>query len=404
MGQDNSSQLLDFSSSCLQLRTKLVSEFVCTADKCVDTCCKHWSMQVDAGTIDRYKKEAPELLEFIEKDSDSSFIMRKDAQTGYCIKFEDGKCGIQLKYGEAFLGDACNFYPRITRRAGDMEIVAATMSCPEIARIALYGEQPFTLEEASLARLPQEMKNILPEELTQEEVIKLHTIFIEATEDKDVNAERVFARISSASRSLQRIDKKNWLNAAPMYLRLADSGLPDAEMNINDPFNLLHSLCGLVVASKKVIPPRLQQTISEMEAALCVKLYWKNIAIVTSDESIIAYEKLRALWQNEMQEVYSPLLKRWLGAQLSSSFYPFAGLGETLPDKVTIIGVRFAILRLALLSAYSINMGNLHQDDVVRVVQSLSRFLEHLAEPKFSLEIYAETGWSKENRMLGLLF
>lgn len=189
-----------------------------------------------------------------------------------------------------------------------------------------------------------------------------------------------------------------------MYLRLADSSLPAPEKNINDPFNLLHSLCGLVVASKKNIPPRLQQTISEMENALRVKLDWQNVLINADEKSVAAYEDLQKLWQNEMREAYTPLLKRWLGAQISASLYPFAGLGGSLPERITIIGVRLAILKLALISTYSINDGKLHQDDVIRVVQSLSRFLEHLADPSFSLRIYEETGWNKENRLLGLLF
>jgi hypothetical protein len=140
-----------------------------------------------------------------------------------------------------------------------------------------------------------------------------------------------------------------------------------------------------------------------MEEALNVRLDWENILIHTSDASAEAYNKLHALWQNEMRRDYDPLLKRWLGAQLSSSLYPFAGLGGNLTERITIIGVRLAILRLALISAYSISNSQLHQYDVVRIVQSLSRFLDHLADPKFSLEIYGEAGWTRENRMLGLL-
>jgi len=40
---------------------------------------------------------------------------------------------------------------------------------------------------------------------------------------------------------------------------------------------------------------------------------------------------------------------------------------------------------------------------VVRIIQSLSRLLDHLGDPAFSLKIYAETGWIKEARMRGLL-
>ena len=381
----------------------------------MDTCCKHWSMQINSDMLEKYKKDAPQLLAAVEPDNDGSlqnphvgfcdqkFIMLKDKQTNYCVKLEDGKCGIHKEYGEKFLGDACYFYPRITRNIGDAAVMSATMSCPEIARIALYGEQPFTLEETEFSRLPQEIKNILPEGMPPEDALAIHSDFISATQDESASAEHIFARINSVSRSLHRIEKKDWLRAAPMYFRLADGSLPQPEMNINDPFNLLHSLCGLVVASKKSIPPRLQQTITEIEQALCVTLDWQNILIQTSDASLPVYNKLYLLWKDQMQEIYSPLLKRWLAAQLSSSLYPFAGLGDSLPDRITIIGVRMAILRLALISAYSIKNGELHQDDVVRVVQSLSRFLDHLANPVFSLQIYTETGWDKESRMRGLL-
>lgn len=387
----------------VQLRTKLVSEFICIADKCADTCCKHWSMQVDGVTIEKYKKTAPELLFAVEQDNDNTFIMKKDMQTSFCVKFADGKCGIQLAYGEEFLGDACFSYPRITRAAGDINIITATMSCPEIARLAIYGEKSFAFEEVPQSRVPQEIKNILPDELSLDDVLKIHSLFIEATEDGSASAEQIFFRISSVSRSLSRIEKKDWLRAASMYFRLADSGLPIAEKNINDPFNLLHSLCGLVVASKKTIPLRLQQTISEMEKALCINLDWQNVLIHTSDKSLDAYNEIKNKWDNEGQKIYAPLLKKWMAAQFSSALYPFAGLGDTLQDKITIIGIRFAIFRLALISAYSMYGGKLHQDDVVRIVQSLSRFLEHLANPSFSLQIYRETGWDRESRVIGLL-
>jgi hypothetical protein len=43
------------------------------------------------------------------------------------------------------------------------------------------------------------------------------------------------------------------------------------------------------------------------------------------------------------------------------------------------------------------------EETVVRVVQSLSRILDHLGDPAFSLSIFTETGWITEPRMRGLL-
>ncbi len=387
----------------MDLRAKLISDFICIADKCEDTCCKHWSMQVDLKTFELYKKAAPELVEAVESDNTGGYIMKKDTQTGYCVKFENGKCGIQNKYGDSFLGDACYSYPRITRVLGRANIVTATMSCPEVARLALYGNDPFKIEQNDIVRVPQDRKNILPESILLDDAIAIHSLFIDITKNESISAEQIFARIASISRSLQRVEKKDWVRAAPLYLRLVDGVLPSPEKNINDPFNLLHSLCGLVVASNKNISPRLKQAIDDMEKALCVELDWKNILIKADEKSLAAYYGIKNRWENGGKSVYDSVLKKWLGAQLSASFYPFAGLGDDLIGKVTIIGVRFAILKLALASAYSIYGGKLHQDDVVRITQSLSRFLEHLADPAFSLRIYAETGWDRENRMLGLL-
>lgn len=361
-------------------------------------------MQVDSKTLELYKKSAPELLEAVESDGDVGFVMRKEPQSGCCVKLENGKCSIQAKYGEEFLGDACFLYPRITRSVGDSCIVTATMSCPEIARAVLYREDRILFENFSAPRIPQEVRNIFSDGLTLDDVINVHSSFLAATKDESASAVKVFARIASVSRSLQRVEQKDWARAVQLYFRLADSSVPAPEKNINDPFNLLHSLCGLVAASKKPVPPRLKQTISEIEQALCVSLDWKNVLIKTSDESLEAYNKIRKLWDSGAEEKYSSLFKKWLAAQFSASLYPFAGLGQTLSERITIIGVRFAILRLAFMSLYSINGGDPHQDDVVRVTQSLSRFLDHLADPEFSLRIYAETGWGRENRMIGLLY
>ena len=71
----------------MDLRAKLISDFICIADKCEDTCCKHWSMQVDLKTFELYKKSAPELVEAVESDNTGGYIMKKDTQTGYCVKF-----------------------------------------------------------------------------------------------------------------------------------------------------------------------------------------------------------------------------------------------------------------------------------------------------------------------------
>ena len=383
------------------LQHPLLAHFQCLGDRCEDTCCKSWSMQLDAATYQTYQNEAPELLDAVEAAQESPWIMRKDKQTGYCVKFENGLCGIHRQYGDRFLGDACHFYPRATRTLGTQTIMTATLSCPEVARLALYATQPFAWHEAQMERLPYTLKDYLPEALTGEQARSVHEAFLQACEEP-TSAEQIFARIASVARSMQLLDQTSWPQAVGFYLRMADGRLPEAKTDVNDPFNLLHALMGIIVATHKPMSERLSLTLSEMQAMLAATLDWSSTQIHTSEHSAQAYEKAHSLWAQHSAH-YQPLLRRYLQMQLSVSLFPFSGLGANAVERATLIGVRLATVRLALIAAHHAHGDVLPQEVVVRVVQSLSRCLDHLGDAAFSLAIYHETGWDREARLRGLL-
>jgi lysine-N-methylase len=385
-----------------QLRTRVVSEFVCTTDRCEDTCCKHWSMQMDSATYQKYQTTAPELLDAVEVVGEGEYIMRKDPVSTYCVRYDGGKCGIHTSYGESYLGDACHFYPRVTRSLGDQLLMTATMSCPEVARIALFSDDPQALLPMQVERVPQQMRDVLPEGLSAQEALVVHQAFLDAFTQEDCTAEHALLRVSSVARSMGIFDRKSWPGLVPTYLRLADGRLPVAEQQVADPFNLLQALCGLVSASQKAVSPRLQLTLDEMQRALKTTVDMQSLSLNIAPDASEAYASLIQQWQ-AVASYYDPMLKRWLMMQISTACFPFAGLGATLTERITIIGVRFATLKLALQCSCGINGDILPQDIVVRIIQGLSRFLDHLGDPGFSLQIYAETGWDKEARLRGLI-
>jgi lysine-N-methylase len=385
------------------LRSKVLSQFACIGDKCEDTCCQIWSMQVNDATIERYRTKAPELLAAVESSKESPWIMRKDSASGFCVKLEGGLCGIHKKYGAEMLGDACALYPRITRRLGDTVIVDAALSCPEVVRQMLAHENPCDLEPATVDRLPEATKNYVYEGMTPETALAVHKLFIQVAGDASFSVEETFARIASVSRSIERVDTKTWAEAAAFYFKNVGMWLPASVKNPVDPFNLLHAMAGLIVATHKPPSGRLKQTLDDMEKALAVTLDWKNVLINLSDKSESAMEQMRRLWKEEGAALYDPVLRRYLQMQMADSLYPFAGLGKTLGDRITIIGVRLATIKLALMCSCAIYGTKLPEEAVVRVIQTISRILDHLGAADFSLKIYTETGWAEENRMRGLL-
>lgn len=329
--------------------------------------------------------------------------MRRDAGSDYCVKFSGGLCGIQQKYGEDFLGEACYFYPRITRSLGSRTVMTAALSCPEIARLALFDEDSLAFSDMEANRLPASLKDYLPEKLTPGQALHIHKLFLNKALESSVPAERTLMRIFTVAESLERISAHSWPDAVPFYFEHADSGLPRPESLETDPVFLLQALCGLIFAAKKVNNERLMQCIAEIEQALHVKIRMDTLAIIPMPDTMHCSMELARKWKEEFQAQFAPVLSRYLAMQLSMALFPFGGFGGSLTERTAIIGVRLATIKLALMSACAIQGKMPSQDVIIRIIQGISRFLDHLAEADFSVKIYQETGWLKKSRLRALL-
>ena len=93
------------------------------------------------------------------------------------------------------------------------------------------------------------------------------------------------------------------------------------------------------------------------------------------------------------------ILRRYLAAQISQALFPFSGAGTTLSARMTVIGVRFALVTWALATLGE----QTSPDHVVPTIQIISRFIDHLADPTLLLAICEETGWSSEARLRALI-
>lgn len=375
-----------------------LARFKCLGPECEDMCCQGWSMQLDDATFAKYDGK-PDLLEAVMEEEGAGRVMRRDAATGACVKLEEGWCGIQKRYGDGMLGDACHFYPRVTRRLGDKVTMTAALSCPEVARLSLLSDEPLEFSQPlNIERLPSVLRDYLREGITSEQALGLHGFLIRAVQDAALTPEQALRRLGSVARSLDALSPTHWPEAAKVFWPLADGRIPTAIPVAEDPFNLLHALCGLIVASRKTPSSRLRDLIASAEAALACSLDWQAVTIATTEQSAPRYQALVAQW-SQRAPMYAAWLRRWIAMQLSISLFPFGGQGANLAERATLIGLRYALLRLVLMCRPEGEPA----EQFILAVQPLSRFMDHLGDPAFTLAICAETGWNREDRMGGLL-
>ncbi len=376
-------------------QTQSVQQFTCLGAECPDTCCAGWGMQVPHETIIQYQQRAPELLDSVTQDA-SGFVMKRNPKTSECVKFEQGLCAIQRDYSPALLGDACYFFPRITRALGTSLLTTMTLACPEAARLTLYAPDAFTLGERSEVRTPYTLRNYLPEGIDEEAGLTIHAAVMNLAADKTISPARALMRISAVAHALEMQPYAAWAEAFPLYIIMADGRIPKPEAAPTDLFNLAHALHGLVMASPAP-GPRLMYCVETIAQMLGIT-YSSNGGIALTDQATEFAVRALATMRRQAH-VLQPILRRYLQAQISQSFFPFSGLGQRLSERITIIGVRYATVRLALASLGD----NPGEEEVIRIIQSLSRFSDHLADPTLSLAIYTETGWVREARLHAII-
>lgn len=377
-----------------------LKDFTCLGKDCPDTCCYGWNMQINKEHQQLYAEKAPELMAAIDT---AASVMRRDPETDYCVKFSSGLCGIQTEYGGAYLGDACHFYPRITRKLGDELLMTAALSCPEITRLALFSDTPFTLVDTTIERLPTSQMELMPETITTKQAQQITAQFLTMASEAPTSPQRIIARLLTVARSLDNLKQENWAEALEFYLPTADGRLAAPEIDSADPYRVLHALALLISSAPKVKRERLYAVVSTMEKGLDCHINWKTREILSNSTHFTAYTTLQQRWQKQAAAALDPILRRWIQAQLAMVSYPFWIYGQSLLDRTIVLALRFVTVRLALMSHVAEDGTPPDSETVIRIVHTLSRFLDHLSDPELSLIIYQDAGWMSDGRLRGLL-
>lgn len=121
--------------------------FSCIAGACPDTCCRGWSIVVDAASAERFATLQGDIGARLRaalacQDGETVITCRPD---GRCQMLEDdGLCSLQSACGEESLCQVCHRFPRFVTQIGLNQEWGLSLSCPEAARLILTRTNPVT--------------------------------------------------------------------------------------------------------------------------------------------------------------------------------------------------------------------------------------------------------------------
>ena len=147
---------------------RYMTRFRCLGGDCEDTCCQGWMVPLDEPTHRRLTVLAAEqpaaarlLREGVElTPAGPHFGQLRFAASGRCGMLDErGLCGIHAQLGPAALFEVCAPYPRYYNEVDGALELFGTLSCPEVARLCLFGDDAFELDAVELDAAPRKLRN-----------------------------------------------------------------------------------------------------------------------------------------------------------------------------------------------------------------------------------------------------
>ncbi len=146
--------------TCVCLQPVYVDQFQCDGSQCNSKCCKHWVIEIDGNTYQRYcgiksrdeRKRITSRIKWKNVRGRKRFVVELKNDGSCPFLGIDGFCSIQKKYGERFLSAICATYPRIVHNLADITERGMTLSCPVAAKLILLQKEPIEFEQVELMK------------------------------------------------------------------------------------------------------------------------------------------------------------------------------------------------------------------------------------------------------------
>lgn len=119
-------------------------EFRCTADRCADSCCIGWELDIDEDTAAYYEQVKGAFGDRLREhmvlvDGCHSFALFKNRFCPFLNR--QGLCDICIELGEEALCEVCTEFPRFTIEYEDRTEKVLSLACEEVGRLIFSSDQ-----------------------------------------------------------------------------------------------------------------------------------------------------------------------------------------------------------------------------------------------------------------------
>ena len=193
-------------------------KFKCIADRCTDSCCIGWEIDIDDESRAKYAALDSEIgAEIREKTQHGVFPLQKNGRCAFLD--ERGLCRIISAHGDGYLCDICREHPRYYGVGAEGLDGGLGLACPEAARIILsVDERPkFVTTDATprydseddYADVSRELRELVYETVYSRDVMVARALFPALAEHADEVVFDATAGLDTEAKSIATIADTN---------------------------------------------------------------------------------------------------------------------------------------------------------------------------------------------------
>ncbi|PAQ13665.1 hypothetical protein CD798_14790 [Bacillaceae bacterium SAOS 7] len=374
----------------MTLSPEYMKQFSCIGPACEDTCCKGWSVTIDKETYKKYRKvkEEPWRERFeksIKRNKDSvgfnDFGYVQLTEEAACPMLDgEGLCSIHKDFGHELLSHTCQVYPRNYSQYNEIIEESLTLSCPEVARLALLNKEKieFSLEEKELPNQLNVAKKVLSATMGNRDhrkyFFEIRSLVIELLQERKFTlVERLLLVGLYVKQINEKLSVTSFEEITGRFLEMIQDVDSVKQMvqkiskHTELQLNMLTAILN-VRLSGGVSSERYTQCLEEVEKGLLFNEsnISKEKQVKTYEE---AYESIVAPFMNQHEYIFENYL-----VHLAFS-NAFSSDKDLFNDYVQLV-LHYALVKMHIvgLAAYH---GELTMDLVLKLIQSLSKVIDH---------------------------
>lgn len=361
---------------------KYMLTFKCIGSACTDTCCAGWDINIDEDTYKKYTNCTGELKELVQgkfrENKNSDDYLNK----GFMILKEHNKCpflndnllcDIHGGVGEENLCITCKRFPRVYNIIDNIYEKSGLASCPEICTKAFLNKDKmeFVEIEEVLDESAIEIRRIIDTEVFEGSDNLLQYFWdirvnsINIMQNRKFSIEERLGILKSFYNKIEEYHNEKDFEAIEDILEEYSEGniqfdsLKILDLNEDNEFYL------------SLLDEELIENIRSVRLKECVEEYKKEILKANDIVKYINNEKILL----SLMEKYSYILENYLVNQIFKDLIPF-NRGESLNLSINILINSYRIIK-AYIIGIALNNKEINEDLIIRVIQSLSKDIEH---------------------------